>query len=91
MTCISIENSIKSKLAKVTLSCHTQLDDKSHLLFVYTLTASTSISCWILIFDLVEQPIIGFNSISGNLKGNIKKQTLLGKCRPFSDHFWTKS
>ena len=62
----------------------------SHLLFVYTITASTSISCWILIIDLVEQPIIGFNSISGNLKGKSKRHTLLGKCRPCSDQFWTK-
>ena len=91
MTFVSIEYSIKSKLAKVRLSYHTQLDDKSHIQFVYTVTASTSISCWIIIIDLVEQPIIGFNSISGNLKGKSKKQTLLGKCRPFSDQFWTKS
>ena len=74
MTFVSIEYSIKSKLARVTLSCRTQLDDKSHLLFVYTVTASTSISCWILIIDLVEQPIIGFNSISGNLKGYVKSR-----------------
>ena len=88
---IYIESSIKFKLVKVTLSCHTQLDDKSHLLFVYTVTASTSKSFWILIIDMVEQPIKGFNSISGNLKEKSKKQTLLDKCRPFSDQFWTKS
>ena len=77
MTCVSIEYSIKSKLAKVTLSCHTQLDDKNHL-FVYTVKASTSIFCWILIIDLVEQPIIGFNSISGNLKGKSEKADFVG-------------
>ena len=73
---VYIESSIKFKLVKVTLSCRTQLDDKSHLLFVYTVTASTSKSFWILIIDMVEQPIKGFNSISGNLKEKSKKQTL---------------
>ena len=84
MTRVSIEYSIKSKLDKLILSSCTQLDNKSYL-FLYTVTACTSISYEILIIDLVEQPIIGYNSISGNFKGESKKQTLLGKCRPFSD------
>ena len=91
MTFVSIEYSIKVKLAKVPLSCLSQSDDKSCLHFVYTVTASNSKPCWILIIHVVEQPITGFYSISGNLKVKSKKQTLLGKCRPFSDQFWTKS
>ena len=55
--------------------CRTKLDDKSHLLFVYTVTASTSKSCWILIIDIVKQPKTGFNSKSGSLKEKSKKQT----------------
>ena len=55
MMCVSKEFSIKSKLAKLTLSFHTQLYDKNNL-FIYTVTAFTSISCRIIIFDWVEQP-----------------------------------
>ena len=78
MTCVSIEYSKKSKIAKVTPSCCAQSDEKSHRLFVYTVTAFIFISCLIPIIDLVEQPIIGFNSISGNLKGKSEKADFVG-------------
>ena len=87
---IYIESSIKFKLVKVTLSCRTQLDDKSHLLFVYTVTASTSKSFWILIIDIIEQPIKGLIKYQENWRRKVESKPCWINADPFLTIFGQK-